>query len=50
VTSGSLDKIKEFQDKADQLLPKPFRLVDLRRAIELAMASGTFGQRGKDPK
>jgi DNA-binding response OmpR family regulator len=48
--SGSLDKIKEFQDKADQLLSKPFRFEDLGRAIELAMANGTFGQRGKDPK
>ena len=50
MTSGSPDKIKEFRDKADQLLSKPFRFEDLRRAIELAMASGTFGQRGKDPK
>jgi DNA-binding response OmpR family regulator len=48
--SGSPDKMKEYQDKADQLLRKPFRFEELRRAIELAMASDTFGQRGKDPK
>lgn len=47
--SGSPDKMKEYQDKADQLLWKPFRFQDLRRAIELAMASDTFGQRKEDP-
>lgn len=47
--SGSPDKMKEYLDKADQLLWKPFRFEDLRRAIDLAMASDTFGQRKEDP-
>ena len=47
--SGSPDKMKEFNDKADQLLWKPFRFEELRRAIEVAMASRTFGQRKEDP-
>ena len=49
VISGSPDKMKEYQDKADQLLWKPFRVEELHRAIELAMASDTFGQRKEDP-
>lgn len=47
--SGSPDKMKEYQDKAHQLLRKPFRLENLHHAIELAMASDTFGQRKEDP-
>lgn len=47
--SGSPDKMKEFHDKADQLLWKPFRFDELGRAIDLAMASDTFGQRKEDP-
>lgn len=38
-----------YKDKADQLLRKPFRFEELRRAIEAAMASDTFGQRKEDP-
>lgn len=47
--SGSPDKMEEYKDKADQLLLKPFRIEELLRAIELAMASDTFGQRKEDP-
>ena len=47
--SGSPDKMEGYKDKADQLLRKPFRFEELRRAIQAAMASDTFGQRKEDP-
>ena len=49
MVSGNPDKMKQYHDKADQLLWKPFRVEELRYAIELAMASDTFGQRKEDP-
>jgi DNA-binding response OmpR family regulator len=47
--SGSPKEMELFQNRADQLLWKPFRRADLERAIQHAFASHTFGQRREDP-
>jgi DNA-binding NtrC family response regulator len=47
--SGSPKEMELFHDRADQLLWKPFRRAELKRAIEHALASHTFGQRREDP-
>lgn len=47
--SGHPDLMKLFHRRADQLLHKPFRQADLQRAIQHALLSETFGQRGEDP-
>jgi two-component system, OmpR family, response regulator len=47
--SGSPKEMELFQNRADQLLWKPFRRADLERAIQHALASHTFGQRREDP-
>jgi hypothetical protein len=47
--SGSPKETELFQNRADQLLWKPFRRADLERAIQHALASHTFGQRREDP-
>lgn len=44
--SGSLEKIQFAEDMGLQLLSKPFHMDELIRAIETAIASGEFGQRG----
>ncbi|HEX3860385.1 MAG TPA: response regulator [Stellaceae bacterium] len=48
--SGSIEQIKAAEEKADQLLRKPFRTADLLRAVEIALASGTPGRRSADAK
>jgi DNA-binding response OmpR family regulator len=47
--SGNPKDMEKFQDRADQLLWKPFRQADLERAIQHAFVSLTFGQRKEDP-
>jgi DNA-binding NtrC family response regulator len=47
--SGNPKEMELFQNRADQLLWKPFRRADLERAIQHALASHTFGQRVEDP-
>jgi two-component system, OmpR family, response regulator len=47
--SGNPDAMREFQDHADQLLWKPFRQAELRRAVEHALSSQMRGQRREDP-
>jgi two-component system, OmpR family, response regulator len=47
--SGHPDVMEAFQDRADQLLWKPFAGEALKRAVDHALASGTFGQRREDP-
>jgi CheY-like chemotaxis protein len=49
MVSGHPTKMKEFEDRADQLLHKPVRRADLERAIHLALASDVRGQRSEDP-
>jgi len=44
--SGSPEAIEFARENELQLLHKPFRIADLQGAIEAAMASGKFGQRG----
>lgn len=44
--SGSLESIKFAEDNGLQLLRKPFRIPQLIKAVEDAIASGQFGQRG----
>jgi two-component system, OmpR family, phosphate regulon response regulator OmpR len=46
--SGNPKEMELFQNRADQLLWKPFRRADLERAIQHALASHTFGQRVED--
>ena len=43
--SGSPEHMQKANSRADQLLAKPFRSADLKRAVEAALASDTFGQR-----
>ena len=43
--SGSPDCVKFAEEQGLQLLRKPFRMAQLRRAIEDALGSGQFGQR-----
>jgi len=47
--SGRPEIMESFQGRADQLLWKPFAGDALRRAVDHAFASGTFGQRREDP-
>jgi two-component system OmpR family response regulator len=47
--SGHPDVMEAFHDRADQLLWKPFAGEALKRAVNHALASGTFGQRREDP-
>src|ERR1700719_2359857 len=47
--SGSPDQMETAEEKADQLLPKPFSAAELERAMQHALASETFGRRGSDP-
>jgi DNA-binding NtrC family response regulator len=44
--SGSPVKVKFAEDNGLQLLLKPFRVEELIQAVERAIASGHFGQRG----
>ena len=43
--SGSPEHMQKANSRADQLLAKPFGSADLKRAVEAALASDTFGQR-----
>jgi len=43
--SVSPEHMQKANSRADQLLAKPFRSADLKRAVETALASDTFGQR-----
>ena len=47
--SGHPEVMEAFHDRADQLLWKPFAGEALKRAVDHALASGTFGQRSEDP-
>ena len=47
--SGHPTIMEAYQDRADQLLWKPFAGDALKRAVEHALASDTFGQRKADP-
>jgi DNA-binding NtrC family response regulator len=43
--SGSLERLEAAREHDLQLLGKPFRSSELVNALELALASGEFGQR-----
>ena len=47
--SGRPEIMEAYQNRADQLLWKPFAGEALQRAVDHAFASGTFGQRKEDP-
>jgi len=47
--SGNLRVMEQYQDRSDQLLWKPFRMTDLKLAVERALGSITFGQRPEEP-
>ena len=47
--SGRPENMQAFHDRADQLLWKPFTGDALKRAVDYAFASSTFGQRTEDP-
>jgi DNA-binding response OmpR family regulator len=49
MVSGHPETMQSFQDRADQLLWKPFGRKELERAVNFAFASRTFGQRTEDP-
>jgi DNA-binding NtrC family response regulator len=44
--SGSLEAMQFAAEHGLQLLPKPFHLPDLLNAVNAAISSGEFGQRG----
>jgi DNA-binding NtrC family response regulator len=44
--SGSFERMKSAENNGLQLLLKPFRMETLIQAVESAIASGQFGQRG----
>ena len=44
--SGSMEAMQFADENGLQLLIKPFRIADLLSAIDQAMGSGEFGQRG----
>jgi DNA-binding response OmpR family regulator len=46
--SGNPTCMEAFHERADQLLWKPFHRSDLKRAIEVALASDVRGQRKED--
>jgi FixJ family two-component response regulator len=46
--SGDPVRMKEYHDRADQLLWKPFRSADLQLAVERALLSTVSGQRQED--
>jgi hypothetical protein len=48
--SGNPTMMELFQDRADQLLWKPFGREALGRAVQAALASGAPGQRKEDPR
>ena len=48
--SGDPAKMKEFHDRADQLLWKPFRRTELQLAVERALMSAVPGQRQQDAR
>ena len=48
--SGHPTIMEAYQDRADQLLWKPFKGDALKRAVDHALASDTFGQRKEDPE
>jgi hypothetical protein len=43
--SGSPEAVKYAEDNGLQLLPKPFGSHELYSAVNMALASGEFGQR-----
>jgi hypothetical protein len=43
--SGSLERLEAAREHDLQLLAKPFRSSELANALDLAFASGEFGQR-----
>ena len=47
--SGHPGMMERYQDRADQLLWKPFGRAELERAVEHALASEIAGQREEDP-
>jgi two-component system, OmpR family, response regulator len=47
--SGHPDIMERYQDRADQLLWKPFGRAELERAVDHALASEIAGQREEDP-
>jgi DNA-binding NtrC family response regulator len=47
--SGHPDIMERFQDRADQLLWKPFGRDALKQAVGHALASDVLGQRKQDP-
>jgi DNA-binding NtrC family response regulator len=48
--SGNPEIMELFQDRADQLLWKPFGREALERAVQIALASGAYGQRQADAR
>jgi two-component system OmpR family response regulator len=48
--SGRPEVMERFQNRADQLLWKPFRQADLERAVKYAVESDAPGQRREDPE
>ena len=48
--SGHPDTMERYQDRADQLLWKPFGRAELERAVDHALASEIAGQREEDPR
>jgi DNA-binding response OmpR family regulator len=46
MVSGSHEMMAFAEDNGLQLLRKPFRMAELIEAVEAALASGQFGQRG----
>jgi two-component system, OmpR family, response regulator len=47
--SGHPDMMERYQDRADQLLWKPFGRAELERAVDHALVSEIAGQREADP-
>jgi DNA-binding response OmpR family regulator len=47
--SGRPELMEAYQNRTDQLLRKPFAQETLKRAVDHAFASSTFGQRKEDP-
>jgi two-component SAPR family response regulator len=48
--SGHPKEMEAFNDRADQLLWKPFGREQLARAVKYALASEVRGQRKEDPE
>jgi DNA-binding NtrC family response regulator len=47
--SGNLETMEAYNNRADQLLRKPFGRDALKRAVNYAFASAMLGQRKEDP-